>query len=129
MNERFSRRIEANNRLEADLAGPSVFIIMGRFDLIRLLWTTNDYSHDGFGARIRTENDTCFFEYRCGTEQISVVRSDPPLWVGYDAVFELIESLRAKLTGKIGEAPKFGWYFRTDPQSQNAFFKSLIASS
>ena len=49
-------------------------------------------------------------------------RSDPPRWVGYDAVFELIESLRAKLTGKIGEAPKFGWYFRTDPQIAERFF-------
>jgi hypothetical protein len=42
--------------------------------------------------------------------------SDPPDWSGYDAMFEIAEQLRSKLTERAGVAPRFGWYFRTDPQ-------------
>ena len=43
-------------------------------------------------------------------------RSKPPGWPGYDAMVDLSEELRAKLGKRTGAAPKFGWYFRTDPQ-------------
>lgn len=43
-------------------------------------------------------------------------RSKPPGWPGYDAMVEFAEELRTKLGERTGAAPKFGWYFRTDPQ-------------
>jgi hypothetical protein len=43
-------------------------------------------------------------------------RAQPPRWVGYEAIFELTEGLRSALLRRSGTAPKFGWYFRTDPQ-------------
>ena len=43
-------------------------------------------------------------------------RSDPPTWAGYSATVEFAERLRSALSAQSGAAPKFGWYFRTDPQ-------------
>jgi len=43
-------------------------------------------------------------------------RSKPPGWPGYDAMFDFAEQLRSTLGERSGAAPKFGWYFRTDPQ-------------
>ena len=43
-------------------------------------------------------------------------RSDPPTWVGYSATVEFVERLRSALSAQTGASPRFGWYFRTDPQ-------------
>jgi len=43
-------------------------------------------------------------------------RSDPPTWAGYTATVEFAEGLRSALVARTGAAPRFGWYFRTDPQ-------------
>jgi len=43
-------------------------------------------------------------------------RENPPAWCGYSAMFNFSEELRASLTERSGAAPKFGWYFHTDPQ-------------
>jgi hypothetical protein len=43
-------------------------------------------------------------------------RTDPPAWAGYSATIEFAERLRSALSARTGTAPKFGWYFRTDPQ-------------
>jgi hypothetical protein len=43
-------------------------------------------------------------------------RTDPPKWSGYEATIELAEWLRSELLKRLDEAPKFGWYFRMDPQ-------------
>jgi len=42
--------------------------------------------------------------------------SNPPEWDGYSATFDFAEQFRSSLAERSGEAPKFGWYFRTDPQ-------------
>src|SRR5215831_5197565 len=41
---------------------------------------------------------------------------DPAAWTGYAAMLEFSEQLRAKLSACTGTPPRFGWYFRTDPQ-------------
>jgi hypothetical protein len=43
-------------------------------------------------------------------------RSNPPAWAGYRTTVALVEQLRAALAARTGAAPRFGWYFRTDPQ-------------
>lgn len=43
-------------------------------------------------------------------------RGHPPAWDGYGAALELVERLRAALASRTGAAPRFGWYYRTDPQ-------------
>jgi hypothetical protein len=40
----------------------------------------------------------------------------PTDWTGYDAMLGFAEQLRSELAERSGAAPKFGWYFRTDPQ-------------
>jgi len=47
--------------------------------------------------------------------------SDPSGWTGYDAMIEFAEQMRFKLAERTGAAPKFGWYFRTDPQIAQAY--------
>jgi hypothetical protein len=42
--------------------------------------------------------------------------SETPTWPGYGAMFEVSEKLRERLSARSGIAPKFGWYFRIDPQ-------------
>jgi hypothetical protein len=49
-------------------------------------------------------------------EAFQLDRRDPPAWAGYAAMAEYAESLRARLAARGGTAPRFGWYFRTDPQ-------------
>src|SRR5262245_11550250 len=49
-------------------------------------------------------------------EAFQLDRRDPPTWAGYAALAEYAEHLRAKLTACTRTAPRFGWYFRTDPQ-------------
>ena len=49
-------------------------------------------------------------------EAFQLDRRDPPAWAGYAAIVEYAERLRADLTARTGAAPRFGWYFRTDPQ-------------
>ena len=49
-------------------------------------------------------------------EGFQLDRRDPPPWAGYAAAVEYAGWLRASLAERTGTAPKFGWYFRTDPQ-------------
>ena len=49
-------------------------------------------------------------------EGFQLDRRDPPAWAGYAAVVECAERLRTDLTARTGATPRFGWYFRTDPQ-------------
>ena len=43
-------------------------------------------------------------------------RRDPQGWEGYRATLEVVERLRAALSARSDARPRFGWYFRTDPQ-------------
>jgi hypothetical protein len=45
-----------------------------------------------------------------------LTRRDPPSWAGYTALADYAECLRTELNARTGRAPRFGWYFRTDPQ-------------
>jgi len=42
-------------------------------------------------------------------------------WKGYTAMLEFSEQLRATLTAFTGTPPRFGWYFRTDPQIADVY--------
>lgn len=42
-------------------------------------------------------------------------------WTGYSAMIEFAERLRSNLAKRSGIVPKFGWYFRTDPQIAEAY--------
>ena len=48
-------------------------------------------------------------------------RNPPSSWTGYDAMIEFAEQMRVKLAERTGSVPKFGWYFRTDPQIAQAY--------
>ena len=43
-------------------------------------------------------------------------RSSPPGWEGFDALVGFLQQLRADLQPRGRGSPRFGWYFRTDPQ-------------
>lgn len=43
-------------------------------------------------------------------------RSDPATWTGYESILPVMERLRSNLLKRSGVKPKFGWYFRMDPQ-------------
>lgn len=43
-------------------------------------------------------------------------RTQPPDWSGFGALVARMQRLRAELRRRSGETPRFGWYFRTDPQ-------------
>lgn len=43
-------------------------------------------------------------------------RGGPVSWSGFDAMAELAERLRSELHDVSGQAPRFGWYLRMDPQ-------------
>lgn len=47
---------------------------------------------------------------------LQLSRSEPPGWPGYAAMVDFAEQLRSELTEGAGAVPRFGWYFRTDPQ-------------
>ena len=49
-------------------------------------------------------------------EGFQLDRRDPPTWDGYAWMVEYAERLRTQLIERTGTRPKFGWYFRTDPQ-------------
>lgn len=49
---------------------------------------------------------------------------DPSAWTGYAAMLEFSEQLRAKLSACTGTRPRFGWYFRTDPQIAEVYGRS-----
>jgi hypothetical protein len=48
-------------------------------------------------------------------------RSAPAGWPGYDAMYDFCERLRHELAKRSGVNPKFGWYFRTDPQIEEVY--------
>jgi hypothetical protein len=43
-------------------------------------------------------------------------RTAPPHWTGYDMACSFAERLRTGIESLTGIVPRFGWYFRTDPQ-------------
>lgn len=43
-------------------------------------------------------------------------RSSPVDWSGFNALVASMQKLRADLRSRRSESPRFGWYFRTDPQ-------------
>jgi len=49
-------------------------------------------------------------------EPFQISANAPPPWSGFEVLVPVIERLRASLERLCGEAPRFGWYFRTDPQ-------------
>jgi hypothetical protein len=57
-----------------------------------------------------------FLSFDVEPDAFQLSRAAPPEWDGYSAMFEFSEQLRSRLTDRSGAAPKFGWYFRTDPQ-------------
>ena len=57
-----------------------------------------------------------FLSFDVEPDGFQLPRSAPPPWPGYGAMFEIAEKLRSRLFERSGVVPKFGWYFRTDPQ-------------
>ena len=57
-----------------------------------------------------------FLSFDVEPDGFQLPRHDPPAWAGYDVMFDFSEHLRARLVERSGVAPRFGWYFRTDPQ-------------
>jgi hypothetical protein len=47
---------------------------------------------------------------------LELTRNDASSWTGYEAMIEFADQMRFKLAERTGIVPKFGWYFRTDPQ-------------
>jgi hypothetical protein len=52
---------------------------------------------------------------------------EPPNWPGYSAMYEIAEQLRSRLIARSGVAPRFGWYFRTDPQIAEVYGQAASA--
>jgi len=57
-----------------------------------------------------------FLSFDVEPDGFQLHRGDPADWAGYDAMVAFAEHLRSELAERSGAAPKFGWYFRTDPQ-------------
>src|SRR5262249_6965437 len=58
---------------------------------------------------------------------LDLTRNDSSAWTGYAAMMEYTDQLRSGLTGRSGIVPKFGWYFRTDPQIGQTYGRSDYA--
>jgi hypothetical protein len=57
-----------------------------------------------------------FLSFDVEPDAFQLDRMNPPTWSGYTALAEYLEHFRADLTARTGRTPKFGWFFRTDPQ-------------
>ena len=57
-------------------------------------------------------------------EGFQLSRGDPPEWKGYGATIELAEQLRSDLVERFNATPRFGWYFRMDPQIAEVYGRS-----
>ncbi len=57
-----------------------------------------------------------FLSFDVEPDGFQLSRTDPPEWGGYTAMFEFADQLRSSLAKRSDAPPKFGWYFRTDPQ-------------
>jgi hypothetical protein len=57
-----------------------------------------------------------FLSFDVEPDAFQLSRSDPADWAGYAAMFEFAQQLRTSLAKRSGRVPRFGWYFRTDPQ-------------
>jgi hypothetical protein len=49
-------------------------------------------------------------------DEFQVSRHDDRPWAGYEVVYEFLRAFRDELARVSGVVPRFGWYFRMDPQ-------------
>lgn len=59
-----------------------------------------------------------FLSVHVEPDAYQVGRTGPTTWDGYDAVDEILSTLRTSLTQAVGGQPNFTWLFRMDPQIQ-----------
>src|SRR5262245_14193139 len=64
----------------------------------------------------RTDTVPAFLSIDVEPDRIDPSRNDSSGWTGWEAMVEYAGRLRIQLTERSGSVPKFGWYFRTDPQ-------------
>lgn len=57
-----------------------------------------------------------FFSVDVEPDGFQLSRAAPMAWDGFHLMVGFIEKLRAALHDATGRRPRFGWYFRTDPQ-------------
>jgi hypothetical protein len=57
-----------------------------------------------------------FLSFDVEPDGFQLHRGEPADWAGYDAMVGFAEQLRSELAERSVAAPKFGWYFRADPQ-------------
>jgi hypothetical protein len=62
-------------------------------------------------------------------DAFQLARDDADCWPGYADSFALAASLRDALSRASGAAPRFGWYFRMDPQIAAVFGRADVAMS
>lgn len=57
-----------------------------------------------------------FLSFDVEPDGFQLHHGEPAGWAGYDATLIFAERLRSELAERSAAAPRFGWYFRTDPQ-------------
>ena len=65
---------------------------------------------------LRREAIPAYLSFDVEPDGFQLSRAEPLPWTGYDTTFEYAERLRTRLAERTGMSPRFGWYFRTDPQ-------------
>ncbi|HEY1236176.1 MAG TPA: hypothetical protein VGH22_22550 [Candidatus Binatia bacterium] len=68
-----------------------------------------------------------FLSFDVEPDGFQVSQIDSPEWPGYGAMFEIAERLRSRLIERSGATPRFGWYFRTDPQIAEVYGEAVAA--
>src|ERR1700736_4594403 len=61
-----------------------------------------------------------FLSFDVEPDGFQICSDEPPKWSGYGALFEFAGTLRKELTSASRQTVHFGWYFRTDPQIEQA---------
>jgi hypothetical protein len=69
-----------------------------------------------FFSASRQQTIPAYLSFDVEPDGFQLSRAEPPPLTGYEMTYDFAERLRTSLTARTGVGPRFGWYFRTDPQ-------------
>lgn len=72
-------------------------------------------------ATQRRQSIPAYLSFDVEPDGFQLSKTEPPPWTGYDRTFDFAERLRAGIQSRTGVVPRFGWYFRTDPQMAEVY--------
>lgn len=77
--------------------------------------------------KFRRETIPAFLSIDVEPDAFQISRDQSEHWPGYGTTFEFVRSLRRELARVSGTKPIFGWYYRMDPQIEQACGRADVA--